>query len=69
MAGLPFQNGVLAQTVNVSYLASQVMTTGLASYVELDSVLGLEDVLNILEVFQVSEHNKMLVNKYGNEYS
>lgn len=66
---MPFREGVLAQTVNVSSLTSQVITAGLASYVELDSVLGLEDVLNILEVYQVSEHNKMLVNKYDNEYS
>nr|WP_303803640.1 hypothetical protein [Snodgrassella alvi] len=41
--------------------------TGLASYLELDTVLSLEDALNILEVHQVAEYNKQLVQKYGND--
>jgi hypothetical protein len=43
--------------------------SGLASYIELDTVLSLEDALNILEVHQVNEYNKQLVQKYGNECS
>jgi hypothetical protein len=43
--------------------------SGLASYIELDTVLSLEDALNIMEVHQVTEYNKQLVQKYGNEYS
>ncbi|MCX8745407.1 hypothetical protein J3U68_08295 [Snodgrassella sp. B3882] len=48
-------------------LASQVMLSGLASYIELDTVLSLEDALNILEVHQVAEYNKQLVQKYGKQ--
>jgi hypothetical protein len=59
----------LARTVNVSNIASQVIMSGLASYIELDTVLSLEDALNILEVHQITEYNKQLVQKYGNECS
>ncbi|WP_144366002.1 hypothetical protein [Snodgrassella communis] len=59
----------MARTVNVSNIASQVIMSRLASYIELDTVLSLEDALNILEVHQVNEYNKQLVQKYGNECS
>ncbi|WP_171334467.1 hypothetical protein [Acinetobacter stercoris] len=39
-------------------MASAVLESGLASYCELDSVLSLEDALNILEVHQVMQYNQ-----------
>ena len=45
----------------------QALQTGLVSYVELDTVLGLEDALNIIEVHQVAEHNKMLLDELRQE--
>ena len=69
MAGLPYKDGVLAKPVNVSNIASQVILSGLASYLELDTVLSLEDALNILEVHQVAEYNKQLVQRNDNSDS
>ena len=43
--------------------------SGLASYLELDTVLSLEDALNILEVHQVAEYNKQLVQRNDNSDS
>ena len=52
----------------MSKVVNQVMLSGLATYAELDSILGLEDALNILEVHQVSEYNKQVVQKYGDKH-
>ena len=54
--------------MNVSKIASQVLNTGLATYVELDTVLGLEDALNVIEVHQVAEYNKQVIEQNGNEH-
>ncbi|WP_432784674.1 hypothetical protein AAEX37_01953 [Oligella sp. MSHR50489EDL] len=48
-------------------MAAIAITEGLATYVELDTVLGLEDLLNILEVHHVHTYNKQLVDKYVNK--
>jgi len=47
----------------------QALQTGLVSYVELDSVLGLEDALNIIEVHQVAKNNERIIQEIQKELS
>lgn len=42
---------------------------GLASYVDLDQHLTLEDTVNLIEFHCVSEHNKALLEGLKNELS
>lgn len=68
-AGLPIKDGVLAKCSNVSNTVFQALQTGLVSYVELDSVLGLEDALNIIEVDQVAKNNERTIQEISKELS
>lgn len=67
--GLPLKDGALAKCVNVSNTVFQALQTGLVSYVELDSVLGLEDALNIIEVHQVAKNNERIIQEIQKELS
>ncbi|MDE1479978.1 hypothetical protein KKJ17_14895 [Xenorhabdus bovienii] len=49
--------------MNVSSVAYQVITSGYATYSELSTIYSLEDALNLIEVHQVSEYNKRLVDE------
>lgn len=40
-----------------------VVSAGKASYAELDSVLGLEDLHDILEIISVDAHNRRVLQK------
>lgn len=59
----------LAKCSNVSTTVFQALQTGLVSYVELDSVLSLEDALDIIEVHQVAEENKRRFEELRQELS
>lgn len=45
----------------------QALQTGLVSFVELDTVMGLEDALDIIEVHQVAEENKRRIEELRQE--
>ena len=47
----------------------QALQTGLVSYVELDSVLSLEDALDIIEVHQVAKENELRIRELQQELS
>jgi hypothetical protein len=47
----------------------QALQTGLVSYVELDTILGLEDTLNIIEVHQVAKNNEQVMQEIAKELS
>ncbi|KLU14523.1 hypothetical protein AFK69_10085 [Xenorhabdus sp. GDc328] len=55
------KEGILAEPNNVSSIVYQVVTSGYASYHELSTIYGLEAALNMLEIHQVSEYNKRLI--------
>lgn len=65
---MPFSKDVLAEVVNVSKVASQVLATGMCTYIDLGAVLGLEDALNIIEIHQVAEYNKQVIELHGNQH-
>ncbi|WP_218117390.1 hypothetical protein [Photorhabdus luminescens] len=68
-AGLPLKDGVLAETVNVSSVVYQVISAGNKGYAtlhELSTIYSLEDALNLIEVHQVSEYNKRLIEEIAN---
>ncbi|MDS7935670.1 hypothetical protein RMB03_17385 [Acinetobacter sp. V91_7] len=65
---MPLRAGALAETINISTVASAVLKTGLASYCELDTVLSLEDALNIIEADQVAKYNEQIWESIRNEY-
>ena len=67
-AGLPFAKGVLVEAVNVSKVAGQVLATGMCTYIDLDTRLSLEDALNIIEIHQVAEYNKQVIELHGNQH-
>lgn len=45
----------------------QALQTGLVSFVELDTVLGLEDALDIIEVHQVAKENQKRLDELARE--
>ena len=47
----------------------QALQTGLVSYVELDSVLSLEDAMDIIEVHQVAKENERRIQELQQELS
>ena len=55
--------------MNVSDTVFQALQTGLVSYVELDSVLSLEDALDIIEVHQVAKENELRIKELQQELS
>lgn len=65
---MPLRAGALAETINISTVASAVLKTGLASYCELDTSLGLEDALNIIEADQVAKYNEQIWESIRNEH-
>ena len=65
---MPLAEGVLANVVNVSKVTSQVLATGMCTYIDLGAVLSLEDALNIIEIHQVAEYNKQVIELHGNKH-
>jgi len=59
----------MARTLNVSPTVFQALKTGLVSYIDLDSYLSLEDALNVIEIHQVAEQNKMVIEELQNAHS
>ncbi|MBC8947081.1 hypothetical protein [Xenorhabdus indica] len=51
----------MAEPNNVSSIVYQVVTSGYATYHELSTIYGLEAALNLIEINQVSEYNKRLI--------
>ncbi|MDC9591145.1 hypothetical protein PSI23_18090 [Xenorhabdus sp. XENO-10] len=51
----------MAEPGNVSGVVYQVITSGYATYYELSTIYGLESALNLIEINQVSEYNKRLI--------
>ena len=47
----------------------QALQTGLVSFVELDTVLSLEDALDIIEVSQVAKENERRIQELQQELS
>jgi hypothetical protein len=49
--------------VNVPKTIGTVISAGRASLVELDTVLGVEDMYDLLEIISVDMYNQYIVNK------
>lgn len=52
---------MLAQPVNISRTCFDALSTGLCTYTELDTILSLEDALNIIEFAKVKQYNEYIV--------
>lgn len=52
----------MIECVNVPITISTVVTSGYATLHELDTVYGLEDVYDILEIISVNAHNRHAMN-------
>lgn len=63
------KDDALVKSLNVSSTVFQALQTGLVSYVELDSVLSLEDALDIIEVHQVAKENELRIKELQRELS
>ena len=63
------KDDALVKSLNVSSTVFQALQTGLVSYVELDSVLSLEDALDIIEVHQVATENELRIKELPQELS
>ena len=63
------KDDALVKSLNVSSTVFQAPQTGLVSYVELDSVLSLEDALDIIEVHQVAKENELRIKELQQELS
>lgn len=48
---------------NISAAIGAVISSGKATLVELDTVLGQEDLYDLLEVISVDAHNRRILNK------
>ena len=58
-----------AKCRNVSHVISMVITFDKATLHELDTVYGLEDVYDMLEILMVSIHNQRIAAKKSQEGS
>ena len=63
------KDDALVKSLNVSSTVFQALQTGLVSYMELDSVLSLEDALDIIEVHQVAKENELRIKELQQELS
>ena len=54
---------MLVKPVNISQTCFNALSTCLCTYVELDTVLSLEDALNIIEFNEVKKYNDHRVNE------
>ena len=63
------KDDALVKSLNVSSTVFQALQTGLVSYVELDSVLSLEDALDVIEVHQVAKENELRIKELQQELS
>ena len=61
------KDDALVKSLNVSSTVFQALQTGLVSYVELDTVLSLEDALDIIEVSQVAKENQRRLDELARE--
>ncbi|EBI9530316.1 transcription elongation factor GreA [Salmonella enterica subsp. enterica] len=52
--------------VNVPRTIATVISSGKASKVELDSVLGVQDLWDLLEIIQVDTHNERVMQETQN---
>jgi len=53
----------LIKYVNVPQIVALLVSNKIATLAELDTVYGLEDAYNMLEILIVSSHNEMILNK------
>lgn len=52
-----------AEYVNVSRVVAAVVSSRLASLVDLDTVLGAQDLYTLLEILTVDAHNDRVANQ------
>lgn len=60
-------NARLADYTNVPRLIGAVISTGLATLDELDTVYSIEDCFDLLEIASINAHNKRVLNKRSRE--
>jgi c-di-GMP-related signal transduction protein len=63
------KDGALVKSLNVSSTVFQALQTGLVSYAELDTVLSLEDAMDIIDVHQVAKENELRIKELQQELS
>lgn len=52
-----------AEYVNVPRTIGAVISSRLATMAEIETVLGMEDIYDLLEIITVDAHNKQIANK------
>lgn len=62
----PRQTVRVVDYVNVPRTIATVISSGKASKVELDSVLGVQDLWDLLEIIQVDAHNERVMQETQN---
>jgi hypothetical protein len=55
--------GVFSPYINVPQTIGAIVSSRLATLTELDTVLGIEDLYDLLEVLSVDTYNKNLANE------
>lgn len=60
---------MLASPINVSTVAYQVLISRYATLEQLSTVYSLEDALNLIEVYQVENYNKQIIEEINNANS
>ncbi|WP_272683271.1 hypothetical protein [Providencia sp. PROV156] len=58
---------MLVETKNVSSVVREIACSGLATYTELTTTLGLEDAMNLLEIHHVNEYNKQVMKELSQQ--
>lgn len=58
MSNQGLKEGVLAEPINTSELIYRALNTGMCTFTDLKTTLDLEDVLDIIECWQVVQYNK-----------
>lgn len=57
MSNQDLKQGVFASPLNVSETVYRALLTGMCTYHQLNTCIGLESALNIIEVKQVADYN------------
>ena len=61
---MSLNESLFLKTINTSPTAYQALKTGLVSYIDLRTRIGLEAALNVIEIDMVTKHNNAVLEEH-----
>lgn len=67
MSNQDLKEGVLASPLNVSETVYRALLTGMCNYHQLNTCIGLEGALNMIETKQVADYNEAKIKYFASQ--